>query len=314
MYHKLFPSFFPFPKKAIKIFFQGLVLVVMSDVASYAMDEREDSESSFVASSSESEIDERGASESSPPFKRELSHQTSKKCTFTDWMCHIGRNTFNSKALEDQHRFKAEVAQYALQLAELVCKEINTLKSMEDLLNVEEALGQKDPEDEQRFKEEVAQYAPQLAGLIFKEINTLKTMEDLLNVEEAPGQEERAKITGYIRQIVKGKNPIKVNPSLAMNDKKNPYHHLVNSIAKVLYKIITGQLSLINGSFVSSKFFAYMSADPEFLELIISQEGPVEEGTILIRQQDIIEKLNDPLPLSFLNHNKEEISPPRETF
>jgi hypothetical protein len=76
MYQKLFPYFFPFPKKTIKKISLGLVLLAMNDGASYAMDENESNFSS----------------------KSALSHQTSKKYTFADWMYCIGRNAFKAKS------------------------------------------------------------------------------------------------------------------------------------------------------------------------------------------------------------------------
>lgn len=80
----------------------------------------------------------------------------------------------------------------------------------------------KDPIEQNKIKKNVARNSFQIAKLICK------------------NKEDQNRISIYIFKIANDENPIDGSPLLAMENKDNPNHQLVNDISKVLYKIVTG--------------------------------------------------------------------------
>lgn len=77
-------------------------------------------------------------------------------------------------------------------------------------------------------------------------------------------KEDQEKIAHYICQIVNDENPIKESPLLAREDENSPNHQLAMEVSKIFYKIVTGQLCLINDNVMDSKILNFISAPELF--------------------------------------------------
>jgi hypothetical protein len=93
--------------------------------------------------------------------------------------------------------------------------------------------------EQQYFRQEVSQYSHQIADIICKD------------------KKNKEIIAFYVRQISNDEPPMKESFLVEMEDQNILNDEFSIEIEKILYKIITGQVYLMEGKIVDSKFLLY---------------------------------------------------------